>query len=64
MLTKPQSGWTDFSLDDTCIYGLSYLGDIAFEWLDQAIHGLETMLSLMCINDVVKQVLVPILSIS
>lgn len=44
MLTKPCHGWTDFSLDDTAAYGLSYLDDIAFEWADQAIHGLEAML--------------------
>ena len=44
MLTKPEHGWTDFQLEGTGIYGLSYLDDIAFEWLDQAIHGLETML--------------------
>ncbi len=44
MLTKPQHGWTDFSLDQSYTYGLSYLDDIPFEWLDQAIHGLETLL--------------------
>lgn len=44
MLTKPKYGWTDFQLDGTSIYGLSDLDDIAFEWLQQAIHGLETLL--------------------
>lgn len=44
MLTKPRHGWTDFSLEGTFSYGLSYLDDIAFTWIDQAIHGLETML--------------------
>lgn len=44
MLTKPVHGWTDFHLDGTGTYSLSYLDDIPFEWLDQAIHGLETML--------------------
>lgn len=44
MLTKPQYGWTDFGLEGTCMYGLSYLDDIAFDWVGQAIHGLETML--------------------
>jgi len=44
MLTAPRSGWTDFSLEGTASYGLSYLDDIPFEWLEQAIHGLETML--------------------
>ena len=44
MLTKPIHGWSDFRLDGTSIYGLSYLNDIAFEWLSQAIHGLETLM--------------------
>ncbi len=44
MLTKPVHGWSDFQLDGTSIYGLSYLDDIAFEWVAQAIHGLETMM--------------------
>lgn len=43
MLTKPVNGWSDFQLDNTSVYGLSYIDDIAFEWIDQAIHGLETM---------------------
>ncbi len=43
MLTKPAHGWSDFQLEGTSAYGLSYLDDIAFEWVDQAIHGLETM---------------------
>lgn len=44
MLTRPVNGWSDFQLDGTSVYGLSYLDDIAFEWIGQAIHGLETML--------------------
>lgn len=44
MLTKPKHGWSDFQLEGTSIYGLSYLDDIAFEWVNQAIHGLETMM--------------------
>lgn len=44
MLGKPHAGWCEFQLDGTSIYGLSYLDDIAFEWVEQAIHGLETML--------------------
>ncbi len=44
MLEKPISGWSYFQLDGTSVYDLSYLNDIAFEWLDQAIHGLETMM--------------------
>ena len=43
MLTKPDCGWSDFSLDGTSVYTLSYLDDIPFEWLDDAIHGLETL---------------------
>ena len=49
MLSKPKHGWSDFQLDNTSVYGLSYLDDIAFEWLDQAIHGLET-LSPFCVK--------------
>lgn len=41
MLTKPQYGWSDFSLEGTSVYGLSYLTDIAFEWIDTAISGLK-----------------------
>ena len=44
MLTKPDCGWTDFTLEGTSTYSLSYLDDIAFDWLTQAIHSLETML--------------------
>ena len=43
MLTKPEAGWSDFSLDGTSVYHLSYLDNIPFEWLDDAIHGLETL---------------------
>jgi hypothetical protein len=43
MLTKPDCGWSDFSLDGTSVYTLSYLDNIPFEWLDDAIHGLETL---------------------
>ena len=43
MLTKPVYGWSDFQLEGTGVYGLSQLDDIAFEWVEQAIHGLETM---------------------
>ena len=44
MLGKPDAGWSDFQLKDTSRYALSYLNDIAFQWVDQAIHGLETLL--------------------
>lgn len=43
MLSDQEYGWTDFQLPGTNVYSLSYLDDIAFEWLEQAIHGLETM---------------------
>ena len=43
MLSKPDAGWTDFKLKDKS-YALSYLTAVPFEWLSQAIHGLETML--------------------
>ena len=44
MLGKPEDGWTLFQLgsEDTA-YSLSYVTDVAVEWLTQAIHGLETM---------------------
>lgn len=44
MLSKPYNGWTDFILEGVEVIGLSYLDDIAFEWIEQAIHGLEVML--------------------
>ena len=44
MLLKPHVGWTDFSLPGTRFYGLSYLDDIAFNWLDAAVFGLEHLL--------------------
>ena len=44
MLSKPKYGWSDFQLEGTAVYSLSYLDDIAFEWLEQAIHGLETLM--------------------
>ena len=43
MLSKPQHGWTDFSLGETC-YSLSYVSNIPFDWLDKSIFGLETLL--------------------
>ena len=43
MLSKPKHGWTHFQLEGTFTHGLSYLDDIASEWLDQAIHGLQTL---------------------
>lgn len=44
MLSKPVNGWSDFRLEGTSSYSLSYLDDIPFEWVAQAVHGLETML--------------------
>ena len=43
MLSKPEYGWTDFELEGTSRYGLSYMDDIPFEWIAIAIHGLQTM---------------------
>ncbi len=43
MLSKPDAGQTDFKLKDKS-YALSYLTALPFEWLSQAIHGLETIL--------------------
>ena len=43
MLTKPEYGCSDFNLDGTSVYTLGYLDNIPFEWLDDAIHGLETL---------------------
>ena len=43
MLSIPNAGWTDFKLKDKS-YALSYLTAVPFDWLTQAIHGLETML--------------------
>lgn len=44
MLGKPEDGWALFQLgsEDTA-YDLSYVTDVASEWLTQAIHGLETL---------------------
>ena len=44
MLTKPEAGWTEFHLEGTHTYTLSYTDRIASDWMGQAIHGLETML--------------------
>lgn len=43
MLSKPQYGWTVFSLGESS-YSLSYLSNIPLEWLERAIFGLETLL--------------------
>jgi len=43
MLGKPQHGWTCFSIDGEGGYDLSYLTDIPFVWLEQAVSGLENM---------------------
>mgnify|MGYP005771026725 FL=1 len=44
MLSKPKYGWSDFQLEGTAVYSLSCLDDSACEWLEQAIHGLETLM--------------------
>ena len=43
MLTTPQYGWTTFLLGRKESFRLSYLTDVASDWLDRAIRGLETM---------------------
>ena len=42
MLSRPDCGWTTFGLGKTERYGLSFLTDVAADWLTQAIHGLES----------------------
>ena len=44
MLTQPDAGWSDFKLEGTSYYELSFLDDIAFDWLREAIHGLENLM--------------------
>lgn len=44
MLSKPQHGWTDFSLGDS-YYSISYLTNVPLDWLERAIFGLETLQS-------------------
>jgi hypothetical protein len=43
MLSKPEYGWSNFYIGNDHEYELSYLTDVPFDWLEQAIHGLETM---------------------
>ena len=44
MLGKPHYGWTLFQLEENAPkYDLSNLTNVCFEWLNQAIHGLETL---------------------
>ena len=43
MFSNIHAGWVDFELPGTHAYGLSYLSPVPFEWLDAAIHGLETL---------------------
>ena len=43
MLSTPQDGWSWFQLGQKESFRLSYLTDVANDWLSQAIHGLETM---------------------
>ncbi len=42
MLSAPTDGWTYFRLGKET-YRLSYVTDVAADWLTQAIHGLKTM---------------------
>ena len=43
MLSKPEHGWTVFSLSENN-YSLSYLSNIPLEWVERAIFGLQTQL--------------------
>ncbi len=43
MLSRPEDGWTIFQLGNETRYRLSYLTDVAVDWLTQAIHGLKTL---------------------
>ncbi len=44
MLGKPENGWALFQLgSQETAYELSYVTDVAVDWLTQAIHGLKTM---------------------
>lgn len=43
MLSAPDCGWTDFELEGTSCYGLSYLTDIPTDWMTRAIRGLMIM---------------------
>ena len=43
MLARPEYGWSDFQLPGTGVYELSYVNDIAVEWLDQTIRGLDAL---------------------
>lgn len=42
MLSKPESGWTNFELSKN-LYSLSYLTDVSIDWLDSAIDGLKNL---------------------
>lgn len=42
MLSKPKCGWTTFNLGEN-EYELSYLTDVANEWINGAIYGLKTL---------------------
>ena len=43
MLSKPQHGWTTFSLGHRC-YSISFLTNVPLDWLEKAIGGLDTLL--------------------
>lgn len=42
MLSRPDYGWSDFQLGEKS-YSLGYLTNVPFDWLTEAIHGLDTM---------------------
>lgn len=43
MFSNLHAGWVNFQLPGTSVYDLSYLSPIPLDWLDAAIHGLETL---------------------
>lgn len=48
MLTKPHNGWTSFSLEGTHTYRLSYLDDIAIEWLETGDIWFGKTVTILC----------------
>lgn len=43
MLSVPEYGWTEFNISDEKSYSLSYLTDVALEWIQSATYGLKNL---------------------
>lgn len=43
MLTKPEFFSSNFQLEGTSVYQLCHLNEIACDWVEKAIHGLESL---------------------